>query len=78
MSRRLQDSINEIIDEKFPMKLFAEAAELQSRVKNTFGVKCPKCGSEDIYEESVQTRSADEISSLFDICLNCNYRWRSR
>lgn len=72
----LQESINAIIDEYIPAKTFAEAGEIQKMIFNTFGVKCPRCGLIDqIYEWTVQTRSADEVSTIFRKCV-CGHQWR--
>lgn len=40
------------------------------------GVRCSKCGSTDIQIEIGQTRSADEGSTVFCLCLRCQKRWR--
>ena len=72
----LQEEINKIIDKILPVSTFLAAQEIATKVKNTFGVKCPKCHSENVYEQSIQTRSADEISSLFYECLSCGHKWR--
>ena len=73
----LQDKINKDIDSRFDISLFKSELVVQM-FKNTYGIKCPKCKSEQIYEKSVQTRSADEAASIFRTCLNCNYKWQAR
>ena len=45
-------------------------------VKNTVGIKCKVCGSDNIYVESRQMRSADEAMTKFYTCLNCGNKWR--
>jgi len=72
----LQAAINAIADEALPVERFASVNDLVQYVKNTHGVKCPLCSSENVYEYSVQTRSIDEAETMFYICLNCNARWR--
>ena len=73
----IQKEINEIIRERFPLEPFKEQAIFNQRVKNTpEGFCCPKCRSDNVYEEVKQTRSADEDPTHFYFCLNCNFRWR--
>lgn len=72
----IQDKLNEIIDKHFPAELFKEAGILNKLIKNTFGIKCKKCGSDNVNEKTVQTRSADEISTIFYECINCGFKWR--
>ena len=38
----LQEEINKIIDKILPVSTFLAAQEIATKVKNTFGVKCPK------------------------------------
>ena len=37
--------------------------------------KCGKCKKNECSFEEIQTRSADEPSTLFFTCLNCGHRW---
>lgn len=37
---------------------------------------CPKCTHDEAYFYSMQTRSADEPSTLFYICVQCNNHWK--
>lgn len=73
----LQASINAIADEAIPVSRFADVDDMVKYVKNTHNVHCPLCNSENVYEYSVQTRSADETATTFYICLDCNARWRN-
>lgn len=40
------------------------------------GVRCKKCGSNDVANEFLQTRSADEGTTIFCTCLSCKKRWK--
>ena len=40
------------------------------------GVRCKKCGSNDITHEFLQTRSADEGTTIFCTCTACKKRWK--
>lgn len=44
--------------------------------KNTVGVKCPKCGSENVYVESKQKRAGDEAETKIYTCLTCKKIWK--
>ena len=72
----LQEAINAIVDKILPVELFQKAGEIAQKVKNTFGVHCPKCKSDNVYEKAIQTKSSDEISTIFMECLSCGYKWR--
>lgn len=72
----IQKELNTIIDEKIDINKFIQAGVTEKLVKNTFDVKCPKCGSDNIHEDEMQTRSADEASCKKYICIDCAYRWQ--
>jgi DNA-directed RNA polymerase subunit M/transcription elongation factor TFIIS len=40
------------------------------------GLKCKRCHSNDITYEFLQTRSADEGTTIFCTCGNCSKRWK--
>jgi DNA-directed RNA polymerase subunit M/transcription elongation factor TFIIS len=40
------------------------------------GVKCSKCGSNNVSFEFSQTRSADEGTTVFCFCTKCAKRWK--
>jgi len=40
------------------------------------GVKCPKCGSDQVVYWTMQTRASDEAETIFYRCLKCGYTWR--
>ena len=47
--------------------------------KSTFGCdgyECPKCGSQDVIQRTVQTRSIDEPSKQFFFCNNSKCQWK--
>lgn len=71
----IQNEINKDLYEKIPIELFKQEV-INTKFKNTFGIKCRKCGSENVYSESRQTRSGDEAMTVFYTCLDCDYRWR--
>ena len=72
----LQKYLNEIIDEQIPIEKFVAAGITEKLVKNTYNVRCPKCGSDNVNEQEMQTRSADEASCKKYLCLNCSNRWQ--
>ena len=37
---------------------------------------CPKCGHQEAYYWTVQTRSADEAATRFFRCVKCSHTWR--
>lgn len=39
-------------------------------------IGCPKCGNQEAYWWMVQTRGADESTTQFFRCTECNYTWR--
>ena len=47
---------------------------LKEKKKGT--MKCPRCKSWYSEYTTAQTRSADEPSTLFFLCLDCEYRWK--
>ncbi len=38
--------------------------------------KCPKCGNDEAYYWTVQTRAGDEAETKFLKCTKCGYVWR--
>ena len=75
----VQDKINAIVDEMFKPEDFAKAMEMQKFVKNTFGITCPACGSDQIYEmDTTGSRSIDETSQIYGYCISCSKRFRIR
>ena len=71
----LQEALNKDLFENIPMDAFIQE-RVQLMVKNTVGIRCRKCGSDDINCESRQMRSADEATTKIYTCLNCGNKWR--
>ena len=71
----LQEDINKDLLERIPIDAFIQE-HIQLIVKNTVGVICKKCGSDDVYCESRQLRSIDEATTKLYTCLNCGNKWR--
>ena len=44
-------------------------------LKNIFLETCPKCAHPKAYYRQMQTRSADEPSSIFYRCVVCGHQW---
>ena len=40
------------------------------------GIRCQRCGSSDIAFEFLQTRAADEGTTVYCTCTGCRKRWR--
>lgn len=40
------------------------------------GVRCSRCGSNEVSFEFCQTRSADEGTTVYCCCLSCSKRWK--
>lgn len=72
----IQTEINKYLNENVPISAFIEET-VDTRIANTVGIKCKKCGSENIYSESKQTRAADEAMTVFYTCLDCGNRWKN-
>lgn len=71
----IQTAINQYLYENIPVSAFDQEI-IDTNVKNTVGIKCRKCQSDNIYSESRQTRSADEAMTIFYTCLNCGNKWK--
>jgi DNA-directed RNA polymerase subunit M/transcription elongation factor TFIIS len=50
--------------------------EQKLNVKYSEMYKCGNCGKRKTKQRQVQTRSADEGSTLFITCIECNHEWR--
>lgn len=71
----LQNLINKDLRARIPIEAFKQE-KLVTMVKNTVGIKCKACGSDNVYVESKQVRSADEAMTKFYTCLECGNKWR--
>lgn len=59
----------------YPPKTFKKST-VNMLVKNTRGIVCKVCGSEEINVVSKQLRSADEATSKIYTCITCGNHWR--
>lgn len=59
----------------YPAKMF-KPQEINLMCKNTRNIFCETCGSDNVYVEYKQLRSADEATSKIYTCLKCNHVWR--
>ncbi|MEM1657547.1 MAG: transcription factor S [Candidatus Jordarchaeales archaeon] len=50
--------------------------ELEVKTLPTAKAVCPKCGNTTAYYWQVQTRRADEASTIFFRCTICKHTWR--
>ena len=50
--------------------------DIQNQAESTFEAECPKCKHRKAKQWQVQTRSADEASTVFYRCLKCQHTWR--
>lgn len=71
----IQAIINEDIDKMVDITLF-KSEQTSVLIKNTVGIKCERCGSDNVNVFHKQMRSADEATSKFYTCLNCGNKWR--
>ena len=71
----IQSTINQYLYENIPISAFIQEV-INIKVKNTVGIKCKKCQSDNIYSESRQTRSGDEAMTIFYECLKCGNKWK--
>lgn len=71
----IQNEINKTLFKNVPISAFIQDV-INTKVKNTVEVYCKKCGSDNVFSESRQTRSADEATTIFYTCLNCGNKWK--
>ncbi len=50
--------------------------EKKSIVMPIIKITCPKCGNEEAYFYTAQTRAGDEAETQFFQCTKCKHRWR--
>jgi DNA-directed RNA polymerase subunit M/transcription elongation factor TFIIS len=73
--RELQLLIGKEDDERIKIENYKTVSRVLI-IKNTYGVKCPNCGSENVHVEQKQIRSADEGATNFYDCLDCHHKWK--
>lgn len=71
----LQEEINLDIDSRIDISKF-KTKNIEVLVKNTYGVFCPVCKSDNVNVIQKQMRSADEGATNFYQCLDCGKRWK--
>lgn len=71
----IQSEINKYLYKAVPISAFVQDV-INTKVKNTVGITCKKCGSDNVFSESRQTRSSDEATTIFYTCLNCGNKWK--
>ena len=64
----------EIVDAK--MRKDENIGELK-RSANTSEFICSRCKKREVYYYELQIRSADESSTIFCVCTNCNHSWKT-
>ncbi len=75
---QVQDIINKKLLSLIDMSVFIHK-DIDDLVANTYGITCPNCKVKDnIYAETIQTRSSDEASDRLCKCLNCGCQWKIR
>ena len=72
----IQEACRAKIAEVFPPERYNTQGATLTLFKNTVGVKCPKCGSENVYVESKQKRAGDEAETKIYTCLTCKKIWK--
>lgn len=71
--RLFPENWQEIMDEE---ELKLKSAYEQQHVAKTDRYTCGKCRKKECSYYELQTRSADEPSTLFISCINCGHRWK--
>ena len=64
-----------LLREKLTSKTQALTADVVQDSKQRTEKPCPDCGKEELTFSQVQTRGADEGSTIFYFCLNCGHRY---
>ncbi|MBL7147899.1 MAG: transcription factor S [Nanoarchaeota archaeon] len=65
-----------VIKEKVENNSKIEVVDKQIQVLPKMEIDCPKCGNEQAYYWTVQTRASDEAETIFFRCCKCNHQWR--
>ncbi|SBT01587.1 DNA-directed RNA polymerase III subunit RPC10, putative [Plasmodium malariae] len=53
-----------------------DAVDMNNKNMSKTQAICPKCTNDEAYFYSLQIRSADEPSTIFYVCVKCNYHWK--
>ena len=56
---------------KYRQMLINEAYIITKNIKISEGVKCENCGSTNTFIQEVQTRAADEATTVYVFCNDC-------
>ncbi len=56
--------------------IVAASENLEERLLPKVKIQCPRCGHDEAYYWTVQTRRADEPPTRFYKCTRCGYVWR--
>lgn len=67
--------ISEKNDDKKKVEMVENPDDLNSN-KAKVKMTCPKCGNDEAYFWTVQTRAGDEAETKFYKCTKCGYTWR--
>jgi DNA-directed RNA polymerase subunit M/transcription elongation factor TFIIS len=72
---QLQNKLNADLDRMVNITAF-KTNNINTLVKNTDGVTCKICKSDNVNVIQKQIRSADEGSTNFYTCIDCGNKWR--
>lgn len=64
------------VKEKISQEKSIEVVEKEPEIKPKVKAKCPKCGHDEAYFWTMQTRAADEPETQFFKCTKCGHQWR--
>jgi len=67
---------SEKIGKEQSMKEISVMKDGEARVLPKISAKCKKCGNNEAYFWTVQTRSGDEAETKFFKCVKCEHTWR--
>ncbi len=73
---RTSEKIKIEVKEKQEKTKIGVIKEGETNVYPTVSATCPKCGNDEAYFFTIQTRAGDEAETRFFICTKCKYRWR--
>jgi len=71
-----KDSVTISTSEKAKTKAGTAIVSEEHEVLPVTKAACPKCGNEEAYFWSLQTRAADEGETSFFRCKKCRHTWR--